>query len=911
MKIRIRTHSLAVSTLILASTLLSTPQASAGQCSVTWGNVYQRIDGFGASSAWRTSWTAAQADMFFSTNLGAGLSMCRNHIVPATSTASSATPTTGETSIMLLAQARGALIWSAPWTPYYGFKDTASLNGGNYLGNGANATNLAYASQLANYVAFMKTTYGINLYAISVQNEPDFITTGYESCGWNGEQIHSFVTNLYSAMVAKGVSSTKIIIPESEHWNTTSLFTPTLTDTNAAAMVSIIANHNYDNCPPTGTPATESVGGLSIWETEVSKLSCAGAYDGSITDAMYWAGRIHLFLTSANASAWHYWWLIDGNAGDNEGLTDTSGNPAKRLYVLGQWSRFVRPGYYRIGAANTTASVLTSAFKDPNTSMFAIVAANTNNYSTNQAFTLSGFSAATVTPWITSSNLSLTNQAVVTVNGNSFSYTLPALSVVTFVGQGLSDLAPTDIALSSTSVQEAQPSGTAVGTLSTSDPNAGNTFTYTLVSGTGSTDNGSFSISGSTLQTAATFSYATQSSFSVRVRSTDQSGLYYEKVFTISAVAVPSNITLTSASVLESQPAGTSVGTLGTVDANGSDTFTYTLVSGTGSDDNASFTISGSTLQTAATFSYATQNSFSIRVRTTTGNGTWVEQVFTVSVIAVPTDITLSNASVLEGQPAGTAVGSFGTVDANGSDTFAYTLVAGAGSDDNASFSISGSTLQTAAMFNDLAQSSYSVRIRSTATGSGQWVEKAFSIGVTEVSIPPAVPVNGTPANGNSTQSLTPTLQASAFSDANPVDVQAASEWLVQRAADSFVVYDSGTDATDLTNLTLPAGVLDYATAYTWQVQYQDVRGAWSGYSIATGFQTAGPLLSVIRQPGIVVISWPTNAVGFTLEYATDLKSGNWTPVTPDPSVLIDQNVVTNGIGSNTASFYRLTRTLP
>ena len=56
--------------------------------------------------------------------------------------------------------------------------------------------------------------------------------------------------------------------------------------------------------------------------------------------------------------------------------------------------------------------------------------------------------------------------------------------------------APTDIALTPSSVAENQPSGTTVGTLTTTDPDAGNTFTYTLVSGTGSTDNASFTIVG-------------------------------------------------------------------------------------------------------------------------------------------------------------------------------------------------------------------------------------------------------------------------------------------------------------------------------------------------------------------------------------------------------------------------------
>ena len=160
----------------------------AQQCTVDWNNVHQRIDGFGASSAWDGSWTTAQADMFFSTNTGAGLSLLRTRITAAGSGSPAGIPGTVEGSIMQMAQARGARVWSAPWTPAIAFKTTNSLNGGSYQGSGTNPTNLAYASQLANYVVWVKNTYNVNLYAVSIQNEPDTITTGYESCGWTARR---------------------------------------------------------------------------------------------------------------------------------------------------------------------------------------------------------------------------------------------------------------------------------------------------------------------------------------------------------------------------------------------------------------------------------------------------------------------------------------------------------------------------------------------------------------------------------------------------------------------------------------------------------------------------------------------------------------------------------------------------
>ena len=446
-------------------------------CTIDWNELHQRIDGFGASSAWRGTWTTSQADMFFSTNSGtgvsldgktnfafngAGLSLLRNHINFANSTSASATPSTAETNIMQFAQSRGAKIWSAPWTPAAGFKNTndiydgnnatgGGINGGSYRGSGNNATNLAYAAQLANYVHSMSNTYHVNIYGISMQNEPDANVTSYEACQWTGQQFHDFVTNLYSALISKGVGSTKIILPESQNWaSDTSLYTPTLNDANAAAQVAIVANHNYvpnNQVGDTTIPAALSTPGKALWQTEVAQIG--GAYDGGINNAVYWAGRIHHFLADAQVNAWHYWWLVALN-NDNEGLTDTNGVPAKRLYALGQFSRFVRPDYYRIGAHNG-GNVQISAFKDSQSPNFAVVAINPNSTNVTQTFSLTNFpGAAFVTPWMTTSNLSLAAQIAVGITNSSFTYSLPAMSVVTFVGPAR------NITINSTSVSAGQ-----------------------------------------------------------------------------------------------------------------------------------------------------------------------------------------------------------------------------------------------------------------------------------------------------------------------------------------------------------------------------------------------------------------------------------------------------------------------
>ena len=77
-----------------------------------------------------------------------------------------------------------------------------------------------------------------------------------------------------------------------------------------------------------------------------------------------------------------------------------------------------------------------------------------------------------------------------------------------------------------------------IGTLSTTDPDAGNSFTYSLVSGTGDTNNASFAIDGASLKANAVFNFEVKSSYTIRVRSTDQGGLTTEKPFTITVTDV-------------------------------------------------------------------------------------------------------------------------------------------------------------------------------------------------------------------------------------------------------------------------------------------------------------------------------------------------------------------------------------
>lgn len=351
--------------------------------------------------------------------------------------------------------------------------------------------------------------------------------------------------------------------------------------------------------------------------------------------------------------------------------------------------------------------------------------------------------------------------------------------------------APTNITLSKSSVPEREPAGTTVGTFSTTDVDSGDTFTYTLVSGDGSAGNAAFTISGNTLLTAAKFDYETKNSYSIRVRSTDAAGLYYEKIFIISVTYVEPVLELDQEQSSTTQYANLSnfaydqygqtftaglTGNLGKVSLyiqndnqvsvtmqiqgtasgvpNGTVLATTTVdIPAYGAGRWVDFIFSSPANVTSGTQYALTFNPFnSISINNTYSGGqaiahfssNWVaasnvaqDFAFRTYVIDVPpalapTDISLSKSTVAENQHAGAFVGTFSTTDPNGADTFAYSLVTGEGDTDNALFSISGSNLVTATMLDYEAKPSLSIRVRSTDQ-TDLYCEKVFTITVTDV----------------------------------------------------------------------------------------------------------------------------------------------------------------------------------
>jgi glucuronoarabinoxylan endo-1,4-beta-xylanase len=427
------------------------PHSEAQTATVNWNIVDQVIDGFGVSSNAPTApLTPAQATFFFSTGPGdLGLSLMRTLVADGgycatVNAACAGGPNSDDTPLAL---ANGVKVWSTAMSPPASMKTNGSVDCSAGSGNGALRPDsyAAYATYLANYVKSFKTQFGINLYALSVQNEPDGCHD-YGSALWTAAQLDTFIKiNLGPTIASAGLSSTLIMMPEtSEYFDLATLAGTTMGDPAAAEYVGINAWHEYDNASSAINPYASQK--KLYWETEASAgissgqgfgpSLCGGCWDPSMADALMWAQIIDNRMAVANANAWH-WFVMIGPDGENEGLVqiDSPTIVAKRAYMLGNYSKFVRPGFHRIDATHTPQSgLLVSAYKNASTGALVIVVVNQKTSSVPQSFTLEGATVPSVTPWITSASLNLTEQSDVYVGGGSFTYTLPASSITSFVG---------------------------------------------------------------------------------------------------------------------------------------------------------------------------------------------------------------------------------------------------------------------------------------------------------------------------------------------------------------------------------------------------------------------------------------------------------------------------------------------
>jgi len=383
--------------------------------------------------------------------------------------------------------------------------------------------------------------------------------------------------------------------------------------------------------------------------------------------------------------------------------------------------------------------------------------------------------------------------------------------------------APTGIELSNTTVPENSGIGAEVGTLSTIDQEDGHS--YQLVPGFGDDHNLSFQVVGDLLKTSEDFDHETQDNYTVRIRTTDESGLSYEDAFILSISDVnegPTDVDLSPSEVAENSGENAVVGELSGTDPDEGDSLTFTLVAGDGDTNNGAFNLVGDVLRSSQDFDFEANDSYSIRVRATDNGGLWHEQKVVVTVGNVneaPTEISLSATAIDENSGDNAEIGTLSASDPDSEDNAMFTLVSGVGSSDNGAFSIVGDSLRVNLSPDHEEEDTYYVRIRATDDGN-LWHETAFIIAVADVNEAPS-DIALSPATISEN---TETLELGILSATDPDDTVAAGFALVDGDGDTH-----NSLFTIIGSILRPNQTFDYETNRTLSVRVRatDNGGLW------------------------------------------------------------------------------------
>jgi glucuronoarabinoxylan endo-1,4-beta-xylanase len=435
---------------------------------VNWSDTKQTIDGFGASSAFfGGTITDDMADQLFDAKKGIGLSLLRVMInVPDDTKSDGSEPTDNpkpvatcqEITTAQQALVRGAKIWATAWTPPPIWKTTNSKNGSQKTDAGptfeSNKLDPSHYQDYANYLADfvdMMAQSSVPISGVSPTNEPDYVAS-WDGAQWSPDELTTFVGQNMGPTFEKRFTSSpvKIITPDTASWpNVDSYVTKMLADSAANKYLSVVATHPYQNgnAPIVLDYHKPQDNGKQFWETEWSQENMHGdTPDPTMVSAIDMMKKLHDHMTISNMNAWNWWAIyISPDALKSADTTKVRQNPAliqpdknmdksymfKRGYALGNWAKFVRPGFQRIASTDKpTGGVLIESYRD--STHIALIAVNTNTGPVTQKFMINGGNFGTLTPWVTSPDDSLAAKSSLD-GGNSFTYDLPGQSVVTFI----------------------------------------------------------------------------------------------------------------------------------------------------------------------------------------------------------------------------------------------------------------------------------------------------------------------------------------------------------------------------------------------------------------------------------------------------------------------------------------------
>ncbi|MBN2613298.1 MAG: T9SS type A sorting domain-containing protein [Bacteroidales bacterium] len=309
---------------------------------------------------------------------------------------------------------KGAIVFSSPWNPPAHMREVLRTTqyGTDYVLLPEYYDD--YVIHLNKYIDYMNRN-GVPLYAISVQNEPDW----HGWTVWTAQEMLKFIKEN-----APGINS-RVIAPESLGYVRTSI-DPLLNDSVANSHIDILGTHLY------GTPIANYYyplvyeKGKEIWMTEHLFGSDSPELN-TWSLALEMAEEINTSM-DARMSAFVYWYIRRFY-----GLINDEGNITDKGYVLSQFSKFIRPGSFRVSTNfHPMANVSATAYKTD--SSLVIIVVNNNSTPVNLDFNIqnNNIGVDSLTKFTSSESKKVQNEGTFKIESGSFSASVDAQSITTF-----------------------------------------------------------------------------------------------------------------------------------------------------------------------------------------------------------------------------------------------------------------------------------------------------------------------------------------------------------------------------------------------------------------------------------------------------------------------------------------------
>jgi O-glycosyl hydrolase len=404
---------------------------------------YQSIWGFGAAAnhpvneLMNNYGTAARAEildkLFRSDGNNAGLSIVRLEVNPYTSAQD-----TVQTTFM---PAEGVIDWNTdlhqrwfageaisrgvnqfyavPWSPPGWMKTNGSPNNGGKL----KTTHYdMFANYLKTYVNQYRNAFGINIKWLSVQNEPD-LATSYASAQYTNAELDAVSAKVADAVHGLG-QGVLVGAPEGSNRTASAAYMNNFSSATRNKL-DFVAVHDYS------AYADVNHFGKPLISTEVSNFQAAN--DPSIADGLKWGNMIAAALKRGERG-WLYWWAVNpATSGSGEGLINLGSNNAysvnKRLYVMGQFSRYLRPGDTRVLASSSDANLVSVAGVNASGRGAVVII---NNSASAITTVINGWTMQSLAVRRTSATEDMAKLSDLTVSGGSVTVTLPGKSITSY-----------------------------------------------------------------------------------------------------------------------------------------------------------------------------------------------------------------------------------------------------------------------------------------------------------------------------------------------------------------------------------------------------------------------------------------------------------------------------------------------